>query len=131
MHKPLVGILDHHGKIFLGCRPHDGRDDSRSAIMLLELKADDEEGDLFHGLCWCAPLKQVQNTTYLRFKGWDELSRYVSQYILMLPRLDDSHGGTFVNSYYIIGQKWIKRTSSGKFVMPSLSSDVFEDWLSE
>jgi len=138
--KPLSGLLDYNGGIWIAYRPksEEYRNDmdwdkdttrhwSRSALKLLKVQLNDQAGRRVSDLCWFAPLSTVPNDT-ITMSSPLELKDRVDQYLLLLPQLNDNGNG-YQNFFHVIGSKWTERVSDGTFKTPNLAFENFnDDW---
>jgi hypothetical protein len=122
---PISGLLGLDGNVWIAFRPHDGS--SRSAVAIQKINFNDTSGELVKGLCWCSPVNWDPCCQTEKFNGRKSLDEFVSEYVLLLPRTDDH--GNYMNSYYAMGSKWTERNQSGKFVLPNVTAEMFNDWL--
>lgn len=126
--KPISAFLDKGGEVWIGHRPNDGSSGSRSAITTMKIHYNDEEGELVSGLCWCTPIQLDEDTPSLRYDTRRDLELSISQYVLLIPMLD-KESEEYVNRYYSIGSRWTERVSSGTFEIPTLTKDIYNDWI--
>jgi hypothetical protein len=139
---PLSGVLL-DGRLWVAYRPHfknnapdEWANDKdrpvsytlRSAVNLQEVIMDDNDGELLHNLCWFAPLALQLVAGTRSFLTLDDLVSSVDQFLLFLPRMAAADEG-YVNSYFVIGDKWTERISNGEFVKCPITREVFEEWL--
>jgi len=135
--KPLSGLLDKDGSVWIAYRPTTAEYDadtskttsrscSRSALQLMKLRFNDASGLLLSHLCWFAPIEVEEGET-LTLGCSPELNLYVNQYLLLLPKL--GVGDQYLNMYYAIGSKWTQRVTDGSFQQPKLPRELFKDWL--
>ena len=125
--QPLSALVDSEDIIWVACRPT-GQTNSRSAIRLLRLNLQDEQGELVLGLCWCAPISYDRQQDPVVYQSRKEVHQIAVQYVLLLPRLGEK-GANYCNNYYAIGSNWTERVGSGKFVAPVINEKLFLDWL--
>ena len=130
--RPLSGVLDIEGGVYLGCRTtkDDAGDTYRSAICLYKLMFDDGNGELLKGMCWCAPISLSNDESSRLFNSRQDVSSSVSEYLLILPQINDD-GDAYQNSYHVIGHKWSERISNGTFTSPNLTPGLYQDWKQE
>jgi len=122
----LSGVLDKDNNVWIACRPNDGVAGNRSAILLIGIEYDDLGGALLGDMCWFAPI--LEKNTFKRFNSREELQSFTSQYVLLLPMLNDK-GDEYTNLYYTIGNKWTERVAHGGFEMSELPPKAFREWL--
>ena len=103
---------------------------SPSAIQLVQVQFDDDNGHLLSHMCWFAPISAVDGSVWT-FGGPDELQDMVEQYLLLLPEWGKDEGD-YLNMYYAIGSKWTERTYKNgvaAFGRIELPEKLFEDWV--
>jgi hypothetical protein len=121
---PLSGVVDKDFKVYIGYRPMDGTS-SRSAISLLELEFDDDNGYEICGICWTSAIK-INSSNIIHMKSMASVFEYAREFCLLLPQINETG---LINKYYCIGSNWTERNKKGIFELSTLNMDVtFTDW---
>ena len=139
---PISGMRDKDGIVWIACRPvgekkaGSDRMYGRSAVKLLEVLFEDDEGELVGDMCWCSPINRTTGGKVFTLEKQQQLEDVVEEFVLMLPTLgDDTYRETkqdtwiYQNCYYVIGSKWSERVSGGNFIRSELHESLFGDWI--
>jgi hypothetical protein len=121
---PLSGVVDDDHKVYIAYRPIDGTS-SRSAVSLLQLKFDDDNGYNICGICWTSKI-EIYNNNKIHLKSMACVFKFAREFCLLLPQIKETG---FINKYYCIGSNWTERHKNGMFELSTLNTDdTFIDW---
>ena len=123
-----IGAVEIKGSLFM---LHRSKGDSRSAISLLQLKPNDNEGSWFH-YCWFTPVTCVPTRDVITFENNVDLLGAVRRTVMLLP-LFSGNNSTKHNVerrplYYIVGDDWSERVKGNAFTSFHLPKELFDDW---
>ena len=57
--EPLSAVLDYEDRVYIAYRPFEKS--SRSALSLLEIEFDDDNGQEISGICWMSSIKIIEH----------------------------------------------------------------------
>ena len=124
--QPITAVLDHQNRLHIPYRPIGRANTTRSSIDLLEIICDDDKGMMIQDLCWICPIHYTNNI--IAFESLHSMtSKFVKEFVLMLPTLNEENGQNFVNNYYCVGHTWTERNNEGKFIPTQIHSNIFMD----
>ena len=127
--RPLSGLY-HVGpdrKHVVSMAYHAGGTHGWSAIKLLDLAFDDNEGKTIEDICYFAPIVSAMVAEDRIYQTCHQVDEIAMEYVLILPVFDASGNG-YANYYYYIGSDWTEWGDDGKFATPRLPPSLFKDW---
>lgn len=131
--EPFTAVLSKHDNtLWVPFRPVGEASYTRSAVRLMKLNMNDDEGELLCALCWMSPVQPTE--TFLSFADLIAINQdFAKEYVLFLPKLQMLNRDTcvFLNKYYCVGHLWTERNREGQFVTPSIDEITFYDWVTE
>ena len=95
--QPITAVLDHQNRLHIPYRPIGRANTTRSSIDFLEIKCEDDKGTMIQELCWICPIHYTNNI--ISFESLHSMtSKFVKEFVLMLPTLNEENGRNFVNN---------------------------------
>ena len=125
--QPNTGILDHNNILHIPYCPIVQVNTMQSSADLMEIQCDYKGGTMIQDLCWVCPIHSTSNI--ITFESLYLIkSKFIKEFVLMLPTLNQDNGQDLFSNYYCVGHTWRERKNEGKFIPTQINSNIFMDW---